>query len=369
MSARKSASQLPNTLDRFLKSRALLKQPPPAFYPLVAHPPAPSLVRAFPSRPADDLPRTATTPATRPTSSLYDQARDKLNRGVRLTAQEDAALVSSSSQPQARRKPPRPANTRHPRPWRIVFPEDRVRERFFVDHPFEAHRPKSLVEGETVAEPSGPHGVDWTELRQRTVNPSADECVPSSLSRSPLSCASAPNSRSLCSPAPSCIAYITNLTTSHALPLHTAYPHGVAQFRTLRAEHETATRAAQLEAHAHGATFFGALDRAVAVEERVLDEWHRAREIQEGFAAARGGAQGQQQQVAQGVAAPQASVWAPAEARPAFGGGGAPGQNDDESLFSGGVEYLGRFAGARVQEGTRPGAVVQGEGLLVEAQA
>ncbi|KPV78177.1 uncharacterized protein RHOBADRAFT_23138, partial [Rhodotorula graminis WP1] len=236
-----------------------------------------------------------------------------------------------------------------PRPWRIVFPEDPVRDRFFADHPFEAHRPQSLVEGELVAEPSGPRGKEWTELRQRTVNPTADDCI----------------------------AFITNLTTSHALPLAVAYPHGVAQFRTLRAEHETATRAAQLEAESHGARFFGALDRAVKLEERVLDEWTSAREIQEGFAAAgRNGAQGAQAQtqVAQGVAAPQGSVWAPAEARPAFGGGGGA----DESLFSGGVEYLGRFAsaGARSvqgqgqgEEGTRPGAVVRGDGLLVEAQA
>ncbi|GAA5837322.1 hypothetical protein JCM9279_005653 [Rhodotorula babjevae] len=354
MSARKSASQLPNTLDRFLKSRALLKQPPPAFYPLQAHPPAPSLVRAFPSRPADDLPSGATPPKS--TASLHDIARDKLDRGVRLSALEDAALVSSSSRhTHARRKPPRPANTRHPRPWRIVFPEDAVRQRFFADHPFEAHRPRSLVERETVAadEPAnGPQGQDWTELRQRTLNPSADDCI----------------------------AYITHLTTLHALPLHAAYPHGLAQFRTLRAEHETATRAAQLEAQAHGATLFGALERAVAVEERVLDEWSGARGIQEGFAAARGGAgqgaQQAQQQVAPGVAAPQGSVWAPAEARPAFGGGEA----HDESLFSGGVEYLGRFAGAGArgsrggatqseEEGTRPGAVVKGDGLLVEAQA
>ncbi|GAA5901671.1 hypothetical protein JCM8208_001572 [Rhodotorula glutinis] len=344
MSARKSANQLPNTLDRFLKSRALLKQPPPCFYPLVAHPSPPSLVRAFPSRPSEDLPSTATT--TTATASLHDIARDKLNRGVRLTAQEDAALVSSASSTShrtqaARRKPPRPANTRHPRPWRIVFPEDGVRSRFFVDHPFEAHRPTSLVEGETVDEPpSGPRGADWTELRQRTVNPSAEDCI----------------------------AYITNLVTSHALALSTAYPHGLAQFRTLRAEHETATRAAQLEAQSHGAHFFGELDRALAVEERVLDEWSRAREIQEGLAAAgrNGGQQGQaqQQQVAQGVAAPQGSVWAPAEARPAFGAA-----HDDESLFSGGVEYLGRFAHAQLQEGTRPGAVGKGEGLLVEAQA
>ena len=44
MNSRKSAKAIPSTLNRFLKSRALLKSPPPAFYPLAAHPPPPALV-------------------------------------------------------------------------------------------------------------------------------------------------------------------------------------------------------------------------------------------------------------------------------------------------------------------------------------
>ncbi|BGP36321.1 mitochondrial ribosomal small subunit component [Rhodotorula kratochvilovae] len=336
MSARKSASQLPQTLNRFLKSRALLKQPPPAFYPLVAHPPAPSLVRAFPARPQEDLPAHARTEEDSP-ASLYDVARDKLNRGVRLTAQEDAALLHphahQGARTHARRKAPRPANTRSPRPWNIVFPEDSIRTRFFQDHPFEAYRPTSLVEGEQVAVTQEPSGKAWTQLSQRSTNPSADDCI----------------------------AFVLNLVEAHGLPLSSAYPHGVAQFRTLRAEHETATRAAQLEAQAHGAVFFGALDRALAVEDRVLDEWSQARAIQDGFAASaanRGAAAAPQAAVAaQGA---EGSVWAPAEARPAFGA-------EDESLFSGGVEYLGRFA--RTGDEVRSGAVLRDDGLLVGSQA
>ncbi|GAA6051904.1 hypothetical protein JCM3770_006567 [Rhodotorula araucariae] len=336
MSARKSASQLPHTLNRFLKSRALLKQPPPAFYPLVAHPPAPSLVRAFPHRPHADLPAHARPAAD--TLSLYDRARDKHDRGLRLTAQEDAALHNPrehQARTHARRKPPRPANTRAPRPWSIVFPEDPVRARFFEDHPFEAYRPTSLVEGDQVAAVHEPHGKAWTQLSQRSINPSADDCI----------------------------AFVVNLVEAHGVPLASAYPHGVAQFRTLRAEHETATRAAQLEAQAHGAVFFGAIDRALAVEDRVLDEWAHARAIQDGFAANAGrGAAPQASASATAAAAGQSaqgSPWAPAEARPAFGA-------EDESLFSGGVEYLGRFA--RTGE-VRGGAVMQDGGLLVGSQA
>jgi hypothetical protein len=40
---------------------------------------------------------------------------------------------------------------KNPRPREIVFPEDEVRRLFFLDHPFEAYRAVTLVEGEKVA--------------------------------------------------------------------------------------------------------------------------------------------------------------------------------------------------------------------------
>lgn len=142
MNSRKAARAVPATMGRFLKSGAMLKQPPPSFYPLLAHPPPPSLVRAFPPRPSADLP-----PARQPPSATT----------------------------QTRRRPPRPAGTKNPRPREIVFPEDEVRRLFFLDHPFEAYRAVTLVEGEKVRHDRGPTGAEWTELSQRSIVPTAEE--------------------------------------------------------------------------------------------------------------------------------------------------------------------------------------------------
>lgn len=167
MNSRKSAKAIPSTLNRFLKSRALLKSPPPSFYPLAANPPPPSLIRSFPTRDQSDLPYNSPNHiSSSPTSSQL------LNEGIRSTPS------SSSSTPPTlgtRRKPPRKQNTRYSRPEAIVFPQDKIRSRFYQDHPFEAYRPINLVEADKVKEASGPHGKEWTELRQRTLNPSPEE--------------------------------------------------------------------------------------------------------------------------------------------------------------------------------------------------
>ena len=55
---------------------------------------------------------------------------------------------------------------------------DKVRKMFYKDHPFEASRGTSLVEMEDVVTENlkpGPKGIDWTELRQRSRNPSPEE--------------------------------------------------------------------------------------------------------------------------------------------------------------------------------------------------
>ncbi|GAA5827176.1 hypothetical protein JCM11251_001154 [Rhodosporidiobolus azoricus] len=342
MNVRKAASSVPSTISRQLKA-GFLKNPPPSFYPLLAHPPPPSLVRSFPARDEQDVPRSARRSTFSPSTSkqprsLYQQAKDKLDAGIRLTAAEDAALLDPSPAPspahgrQTRRKPPRAANTRRPKPLPIVFAEDAIRKRFFADHPFEAYRPVSLVEGEKVRESDGPQGKEWTELSQRSVVPTAEDCI----------------------------SYIHNLTTSHSLPLTQAYPHGIAQFRTLRAEHETATLAARQQASSFGAIFFGEIEKTVAVEEKILDQWVGAREVQARFAAGTGAAAGA---AAAGPVAVQGveGVWAPAEARPAHVLGG-----EEESLFSGGVEYLQAFA----KSSSAPSAAIAvGDGKLVGVEA
>ena len=60
-------------------------------------------------------------------------------------------------------------------PLTIKYLEDRIRLQFFRDHPFEAFRPVSIVEGQVV-EPEHPvRGEDWTRLSQRTKKPTAEE--------------------------------------------------------------------------------------------------------------------------------------------------------------------------------------------------
>lgn len=59
-----------------------------------------------------------------------------------------------------------------------MYLEDRVRRRFFKDHPFEAFRARSLVESNLeVAPDAGTEvkGKEWARLAQRGRNPTPEE--------------------------------------------------------------------------------------------------------------------------------------------------------------------------------------------------
>ena len=169
VNARKAATAVPSTISRLLKSDAFLKTPPPAYYPLLAHPPAPSLVRSLPLRPATDLP-----PSLRPNATPYQIIKAKLDKG-REPLTDDEQRILHAIPRLTSRPPPRSAGVKKSRPTQIVFPEDRIRRQFFRDHPYEAYRPIDLVERESIAEPYGPAGIDWTQLRQRSIIPTAEE--------------------------------------------------------------------------------------------------------------------------------------------------------------------------------------------------
>jgi len=53
----------------------------------------------------------------------------------------------------------------------------------------------------------------------------------------------------------SCIAYVLNIRKYWRLPISQAYARGVEEFVRLRARHEMATMAAEMEARNHGADF------------------------------------------------------------------------------------------------------------------
>ena len=62
-----------------------------------------------------------------------------------------------------------------PRAESIVYLEDRVRRQFFKDHPFEAYRPRSLVENKFAHIEHRVSGLSWTRLSQRSTNPQPEE--------------------------------------------------------------------------------------------------------------------------------------------------------------------------------------------------
>ncbi|KAG0139334.1 hypothetical protein CROQUDRAFT_54857 [Cronartium quercuum f. sp. fusiforme G11] len=201
-----------NQLSSILKS-GLLKAPPPAYSALLNYPPAPTPLRQRTQRPKFDLPvslRSGSTP---------DSSSSRYRKVVRTC-----------------------------KPLPIVYAEhDRLRKAFYRDHPFEAYRPVSLVEvaddlsARTLAEPvrriqadgtlAGPSDLvgpeHWTELRQRTLVPSAEDCVN--------------------------FAYALYQHHPAGYSLNGAYQVAVSQFRTLRFEHHISTSFARQEAE-----FFGA---------------------------------------------------------------------------------------------------------------
>lgn len=81
----------------------------------------------------------------------------------------EAALQRRRLSPSSKLVPPKN------RPVNIAYLEDELRRQFFRDHPFEAFRPVSIVEGGVVEEEHPIRGKDWTRLSQRGKNPSSEE--------------------------------------------------------------------------------------------------------------------------------------------------------------------------------------------------
>lgn len=131
---RRIASQVHKQASRLMRAQYMKKEP--AWYQAVLdHPPLPLPPKAPPLRTAFDLQR-------------KDRAPPPLSRHM---------------------------HPHEPRPLPIYYLEDDVRTQFFLDHPFEAFRPKTLLEAGEI-EPEHPiRGVEWTRLRQRGRNPSSEE--------------------------------------------------------------------------------------------------------------------------------------------------------------------------------------------------
>ena len=133
---RRIATQVHKQASRLLLQQYIKKEPA-WFQAVLDHPPLPLPPRAPAVREDHDLP---------PHETL--EARTKPSRHMR---------------------PP----SRHPLPIRYV--EDDVRRQFFKDHPFEAFRPRTLVEEGEIEQEHSVNGIQWTRLRQRGRNPSSEE--------------------------------------------------------------------------------------------------------------------------------------------------------------------------------------------------
>lgn len=212
---RRIASQVHQQISRLMRA-GYIKEEPPWFQAVLNHPPLPLPAKAPPPRsPYDQLPQKTTTGKMRPPTS---------------------------------------------NPLPIYYIEDDLRRQFFRDHPFEAFRPTTLVEGAGIRDEHPIRGKEWTRLRQRGRNPTPEDAI----------------------------RFAVNLFQHHGLSLTEAYARAISQFRSLRSEHYIATRYAVKEARYLGATFVPTeIEHGFNKEVRNLDTWERKEELNEGALAAR----------------------------------------------------------------------------------
>ncbi|PVF94510.1 hypothetical protein CPB86DRAFT_682663, partial [Serendipita vermifera] len=216
---RKVASQVHNAATRLMQGK-LLPEPPLWYSAVARYPPLPLPPRKAVRRSKLDLPP-----------------------GSRTTEVEEGEEATSTGAEKLRKEP-------KPRVMPVVYLEDKVRQRFFLDHPFEAFRPRSLVEEHEIQKEHPIQGPEWTRLRQRGRNPNSEDCIK----------------------------FAVSLHIHHSLPLSQAYRTACQQYAALRSEHTISSHIAYLEAKALGATFTASssiIRRGYDLEEAALTKWKK----------------------------------------------------------------------------------------------
>lgn len=193
-------TQVPAAMSRLIAS-TLVQRPPTWYAPVINNPPL-----AIPLR-----------RATRRNRPHEGRGFDDLPSGAEFDARREGRGVRGHQR-----------HLREPkqRPRDIVYKADHVRRQFFSDFPFEALRPHSLVEADTVRLSTAVAGAAWTSLSQRGAYPTVEDTVE-----------------------------FTVHLHEGGLPLSEAYKQATDEFIALRGAHEMATLAAQGEAVAYGAEF------------------------------------------------------------------------------------------------------------------
>ncbi|PWN21371.1 hypothetical protein BCV69DRAFT_298389 [Microstroma glucosiphilum] len=225
---RRIAAQVPQTISRLMQG-GYIKTPPVSYQALLAHPPTTLPPRAPYPRPTEDLPESLVK-AARNAEGDPSRRRDPMNSKKKMRTR----TPSLAPQP-------------------IVYLHDRVRRQFYLDHPWEGLRPRILAEKEKVEEPAKVP-AEVTELTRWSTNPQPEDVI----------------------------ALTVHLHENHSLSLAKAYRHALGQYHSLRAEHETASRYALLEAQAYGAQFNPPAPKFLK-ENYGNRVWHAAPETYRGF--------------------------------------------------------------------------------------
>ncbi|ORY31372.1 mitochondrial ribosomal protein S25-domain-containing protein [Naematelia encephala] len=193
---RKFAVQVPEQVSRLLRS-SLISTPPTWYQPALANPPP-----ILPARRSRE----------RPPFSWHGEplTTGDLSRGP-------TRLSQLKKETQKQRYKPRV----------IKYEEDKIRTQFFRDYPFEALRATSLVEMRSIESEHAVKGSEWISLEQRGAYPTVEDLVE----------------------------FVLNLRQMQGLSLSRAYKQATEEFVKLRARHEMATMAAEIEARHWGAEF------------------------------------------------------------------------------------------------------------------
>ncbi|KAF8330429.1 uncharacterized protein EI90DRAFT_3280971 [Cantharellus anzutake] len=222
---RQFACQVHLATSRLLKA-GVLQQPPVWYNAVVSYPPIPLPPRDAPCRPVFWLPE-----------------EDNKTQGHKIPFD----LPVKAFTPKAQEKARQAIKTPPPRIQSIEYTEDRIRSQFFRDHPFEALRPRTLIEQGSLRTEHLVQGLEWTRLSQH---------------------GRAPHLRT--------IKFATCLHDYHKKSITEAYQTAVSQFRALRAEHHMATLFARNEAVFYGARFRpDQSTRAYILENKALGTWTR----------------------------------------------------------------------------------------------
>ncbi|KAG4306387.1 hypothetical protein PORY_000375 [Pneumocystis oryctolagi] len=131
-------------------------------------------------------------------------------------------------------------------PQNIVYPEDRLRKRFFKDHPWELARPRNLIEYNG----KDAEHYDWSQLNQKTKPLDGESVVQRQL-----------------------------WLMTYAKPKREekeAYAEALSEFYYARAQEQILQIVTEDEARMHGAKFYGShIETNVMLEQDILREWRK----------------------------------------------------------------------------------------------